>query len=439
MESNSAANGDCANRFRAVTALGLTALLFAASASAESRHRFNVSQTGEIIATIEMSSPGADWAKRGAEAAVAAISLNGKLHQHVILYAGATPHKYRVSLGSLSPGEHELTIVRDAQHSAFQAQLETGSIRMEEISTSHPEYDVQANAPVLFARLNTLGKFSDIPLLLYCERLKENGEDVLQYTVIFSNEDGGTSTRTLMGRWGRTTDIEYVYKRFLKSGTATVQGPNHVEAEFTGERERAHPLLMPVTNNNMIAAAKDSPLQFRLAPVLVDLTAASREQVMDQHPAIYAVMAKELIRESKLRPFGVAAAEKISDPRNYLYVDYSATLTNSAMTVSVRLKDGATYASDLGRPEIAISRSGHVRTTIELPPGTIPTSIAALNFDCRLALPPKNEPAAHSGSCTLNGVAKVFQLRDDYSPGKSFWWRKEPVTLPTGRGMSFAQ
>lgn len=439
MESNSAANGDCANRFCAVTILSLVALLFAAIASAESRHPFNVSQIGEIIATIEMSSPGADWAKSGAEAAVAAISLNGKLHQHVILHAGGATHKYRVSLGSLNPGQHELTIVRDALHSAPQAQLKVAFIRMEEISTSHPEYDVQANAPVLFARLNTVGKFSDVPLLLYCERLKESGEGILQYTVIFSNEDGGTSTRTLMGRWGRTTDIEYVYKRFLKTGTATVQGPNHVEVEFTGERERAHPLLMPVTNNNMIAAAKDSPLQFRLAPVVVDLTTASREQVMDQHPVIYAVMAKELVREGKLRPFGVVAGEKISDPRNYLYVDYSATLTNSALTVSVRTKDGATFASDLGRPEIAISRSGHVRTTIELPPATIPTGIAALQFDCRLAPPPKNEPAAHSGSCMLDGVTKVFQLRDDYSPGKSFGWRKESVTLPTGRGMSFAQ
>jgi hypothetical protein len=386
-----------------------------------------------------MSSPGSDWAKQGSEAAVAAISLNGKLHQQVILFAGSKAHEYRISLGSLNPGEHKLSIVRDTQHSAPGANLQTGAIRIEEIATGHPEYDIQANAPVLFARLNSVGKFSDIPLLLYCERLQENGEPVLQYSVVFSNEDGGTSTRTLMGRWGRATDIEYVYKRFVKSGTATVQGPNHVETEFTGEREHSHPLLMPVTNNNMIAAAKDSPLQFRLAPILVDLSSASREQVMDRYPITYEVMAKELVREGKLRPFGVAAAEKISDPRNYLYIDYAATLTNAAITVSVRLKDGSTFASDLGRGDIAISRSGYVRTTIELPPGTMATSIAGLNFDCRVAPPPKNEPIAHSGTCVLHEVPKVFQLREDYSPGKSFWWTREPVTLTTGRGMSFAQ
>ena len=44
---------------------------------------------------------------------------------------------------------------------------------------------------------------------------------------------------------------------------------------------------MPVTDNNMIAAAKDSPLRFRLAPVLVDLSKSSREEVMDRHPVTY--------------------------------------------------------------------------------------------------------------------------------------------------------
>ena len=74
-----------------------------------------------------------------------------------------------------------------------------------------------AYAPVLFERKNAIGKFTDIPLLTYVEELNENGQKILQYTVIFSNEDGGTSTRSLMARWGRTTDIEYVYRAYLKA------------------------------------------------------------------------------------------------------------------------------------------------------------------------------------------------------------------------------
>src|SRR5207248_4961239 len=104
--------------------------------------------------------------------------------------------------------------------------------------------DVLIHAPILYARPNTIGKFTDIPLITYCERLQEDGFPILQYTVIYSNEDAGTSTRALMARWGRTTDIEWVYKAFLsRNGTehhATIQAASHKEIQFKGKREGMH-------------------------------------------------------------------------------------------------------------------------------------------------------------------------------------------------------
>lgn len=411
--------------------------LLAIAAYGQTRFPFTTSQTAEVVATIEMSSPGSDWATRGKEAAVANVIVDGSPHQQIMLFAGPKRHAYRVSLGRLSPGGHEVAIERNTRYSASSTGLETHEFKIEEIGSGRFDFDVYAYSPVVFARLNTVGSFSDIPLLLYCERLRLNGEDTLQYTVIFSNEDGGTSTRTLMARWGRATDIEYVYRRSLKSGAAIVQGPGHADAEFKGAHDGGHPLLMPVTDNNMIAGAKDSPLQFRPAPVVVDLTAESREQVMDRHPVTYEVMSKELAREGKLRPFGVSAGEKISDPRNYLYIDYSAALSNAALTVLVRLADGKVYSSDLGRADIAISRNGYVRTTVELPPGTDLGSIKEFLFECRVAPAPRGEPVAHSGTCTLDRVVEVFRLQADYTPGKSIWSLSEPVTFSTGRGVSF--
>ena len=408
----------------------LIALAF--SLSAESRFPFTTAQRAEVIATIKMSSPDADWAKRGQEAAVAAVRLDGKPNQHVILYAGPKRHGYRVSLGLLGPGEHEITVERDEKHSARGAGLEAHELEIEEIGTGSPQFEVYASSPILYARLNTVGKFSDIPLLLYCER-----SEGLLYTVIFSNEDGGTSTRTLMGRWGRTTDIEYVYRQPPGAVRAIVQGPGHQDVEFTGAYDGTHPVLMPVTDNNMIAAAKDSPLLFRLAPVLVDLTVASREEIMDRNPETYAVMAKELERENKLRPFGVAAGEKISDPRNYLFVDYSARLTNAAVTVAVQTVDGQIHLSDLGRGDVAIHRDGNVRTTVELPPGTKREQIAGVSLHCRVVPPSKGETWAHSGSCVIDRVPKVFLLKEDYTPGPTILSRREAVTLRTGRGVSF--
>jgi hypothetical protein len=409
-------------------------LLFslAFSLHAESRFGFTTSQPAEVVATIEMTSPDADWAKQGHEAAVAVVSLDGKPNQHVILYAGAKRHGYRVSLGLLAPGKHEIAVEREGKHSAPGARLDAHDLKVEEIGTGNPQFDVYASAPVLYARLNTVGKFSDIPLLLYCER-----SDGLLYTVIFSNEDGGTSTRTLMGRWGRTTDIEYVYRQPPGAGRAIVQGPGHQDVEFTGAYDGTHPILMPVTDNNMIASAKDSPLRFRLAPVLVDLSVASREEIMDRHPETYAVMAKELERENKLRQYGVVAGEKISDPRNYLFVDYSARLTNAALTVTVQTADGHVHMSDYGRGDVAIHRDGNVRTTVELPPGTRREQIAGVSFECRVVPPLKGATWAHSGSCVIERVPKVFFLQEDYSPGPSILSRVESVTLPTGRGVSF--
>ena len=70
---------------------------------------------------------------------------------------------------------------------------------------------------MVFARKNTIGKFSDIPLVLYAERLVEDGHPLLQYTMIFSNEDGGTSTRALMARWGRNGYKVFISRNFART------------------------------------------------------------------------------------------------------------------------------------------------------------------------------------------------------------------------------
>jgi len=104
-----------------------------------------------------------------------------------------------------------------------------------------PGWAALAHAPILYARANTIGRFDDIPMISYCERLEEDGRPLLQYTVSFSNEDGGTSTRALMARWGRTTDVEYIYRTWLDAAgevtRATIQAEDHKEVAFRGQRE----------------------------------------------------------------------------------------------------------------------------------------------------------------------------------------------------------
>src|SRR5689334_13922559 len=112
---------------------------------------------------------------------------------------------------------------------------------------------------------------------------------------------------------------------------------------------------------------------------------------MDAQPVTYQAMRKELQREGKLRAFGSASGQNISDPRNYLFIDYGADHKDSALAVAIALKDGRAFSSDLGRLDYAVSRDGFVRTTVELPPGTQKTDIAGIELRCLVAPPPSGK------------------------------------------------
>jgi CheY-like chemotaxis protein len=389
---------------------------------------FTVSKASEVVAELDMRAVGTDWAEQGREARLATLVLDGEPQQQVMLYAGSDQFTYTVFLGKIAAGEHRL------DYSGQGVELIAARFR-EDAS------DVVANAPVFYARANTIGKFTDIPLVLYCERLSENGNPFLQYTLIFSNEDGGTSTRALMARWGRTTDVEYVYRAFLSPDgsvhRATIQVEDHKEKEFKGHRDGSHPLLMPVTDNNMIGEVdKPNPIRYQIAPVLVDLAGHSREEVMDQHPITYKLMSKEIKREEKLRPFGTVDGEKISDPRNYLYVEMQLGRSESSVATLVRLKNGSRwFSSHLGHADFAIrtwkrnsaeSPNGFVRTTVELPPGTKAEQIAEIGFEC---LVPEE---ASDSQCRVEAVTKCFFLDREYTPDTNVWTLTAPHDIPPG-------
>ncbi|MCS6954375.1 MAG: hypothetical protein RMK57_12475 [Bryobacterales bacterium] len=377
----------------------------------------------EVVAELHMRSPGADFAKPGREAAVATVSVSSKPAHAVVLFAGENLFPYRVFLGELPVGEHMVRVERDASRSAGGAGLEIASARFFPYRPGDADYRVVAHAPVVYARPDTLGRFSDVPLVLYCERFKEAGEEVLQYTILFSNEDGGTPTPALMARWGRTTDIEWVYRVHLtpdgRAGRAAIQTRDHKEVPFAGVREGSHPVLYVITENNMVGDSGPETLRYQLAPWLVDLRDGSRERVMDQEPLLYRVAAQELQREGKLRAFGKVEGEKIGDPRNYLYVEMKLDARDAAAAVRVRLQGERRWrSSHRGRLDYAIGRSGWVRTAVELPPGATPDRIAELGLECLLAPRRVNgtETWPQQGSCRLEQLGRVFWLDADYKP-----------------------
>jgi CheY-like chemotaxis protein len=247
--------------------------------------------------------------------------------------------------------------------------------------------DWKAHAPVLFERADTIGKNSDVPLLMYAEW--NEGEKSLTFTVIFSNEDGGTSTRSLMARWGRTTDIEYLYKVWFdeagKPARREIQTKDHKDVAFEGPFEGLRPLLEPVTKNNMVAAAQaPQGKRIELEPVMVDLTNHAREHVMDLYPSIAKAAREELIREKKIRPYGVMRGEDISDPQNYAYLEFKSTQREGARVAFGLQTRGMArmQMSHLGVGGNTVERSGWMRLALELPPGTKLSEVSQLAVAC---------------------------------------------------------
>jgi hypothetical protein len=336
---------------------------------------------------------------------------------------------YRVFLGKLKAGSHELVVDRHPQLSAPGSNLDVRGVSFEFITPGQQMYSIVANAPIVFGREGSTEAFSDVPMLMYCERFPvESGGVDLQYTIIFSNEDGGTSTRALMARWGRTTDIEYVYRVRLNAGgaveRATFQGKDHKELEYAGEREAGHPRLLVNTRNNMVIDQGTAPVRFQLAPTLYGLASSSREKTMDDRPILYRIASEELIREGKLRPYGTVDGQKISDPRNYAIVEADVKRSNAAAAFLIRVQGHEQpFRSDLGRVDYAIDRDGWVRSAVELPPGTMPAQISGLEVECV-------GDAAKSGWCKVSADIRMWVLDREYRP--------RPVGAISGRAVDLS-
>jgi hypothetical protein len=403
---------------------------------------FELPASEEVVAEVEAAAPGASWRTDGAEASLATISVDGHYNQDIVVFRGAAPQKYHVFLGRFGAGGHTVHMERNSRWSAPGAGLAISRVAIQGVGPRDKEYTVIEHAPIVYARADTIGHFSDVPMLEWYEVFPEpGGGETLQYSIVFSNEDGGTPTDALMARWGRTTDIEYVYRVTLdKNGSIQSEyflGIDEKPHPFRGRKEADHPLILDATPNNDFTDTGYTPIQYRMRPVFADLSRHSREELMDEFPWTYGIMRDELVREGKLRPFGISDGTKISDPRDYLYVELHADNHHDGLVVRVKVKgDPHWYSSARGRYDLVISRSGWYRTTVELPPGTTLDRIESFALECLDLSDPfqiffgKN-PSTIDES-TLHGVSKAFMLNADDVPGRNLFESSQSHVLHPG-------
>lgn len=336
-------------------------------------------------------------------AAAFRVAIDRQDEQVVVLTPGVGRSEYAALLGPLRAGAHTVDITRSSLWPQ-DGVLEIARAEIEEVRASDPRAPVLAHAPLVGLRADTIGTSSDVPLLMYVEDDRRGGDGWLRYSMIFSNEDGGTPGIALMARWGRTTDIELIYEVELRGGrvvAARYQGPDH-RMLAPASTDTRPPRFVVATLNNMVTDRGVSAAAVRPAPELVQLAERSRETVMDAHPWIYRVMAREIAAE---RPAGVA------DPRDFVYVDARIdAVAGAAVAIGARGADGTTWWSDRGRADLGVSRTGEVRIAVPAP--------AAERLDgVSVRCDPRPVPAADSSAagCGLL-VRQAFRLTDDYRP-----------------------
>lgn len=383
-------------------------------------HGFTAVSGGEATAVVRAKCENCSWRDQGREAVVLQVSLDGTYSQHLVLVRGEEEAEYRIALGHVGAGPHRLSFTRDTALSAAGAGAAAVSHVDFRISEKGADEALAlASAPILYARANTVGRFTDIPILLWYEVLPTARGRELRYSAIFTNEDGGTETDRLMATWGRTTDIEYVYGVELDASGSVIgeqiQAAGHKYPPFDGRHEGRHPLLWVDTDNNMVAGRGITAVRYAPQPERFDLTNVSREAVMDAHPWSYAVAADEMIREGKIDDAAPAGSGRIPDPRRFTFLEACTALRNATVSFSFRTRntrgEERWYDSDRGVAEFRIARTGCFRGGVPLPGGA--GEVTAIRFRA-FSHPEKESTAAPVVSLTR--INRIFALDGNYQP-----------------------
>lgn len=369
---------------------------------------------GEGVLKLRARVPEGSWARRQREAVTLRLWLDGVYSQDIVLYGGDREHVYAVSLGALSAGPHTLRFDWFAPGSA--QQLNSAHILEAElnvVAAGSPNYEVLRRAPIVYGRPDA--HVSDTPILMMYEQYEGPTGRTVRYTPVFSNEDGGTPTKALWARWGRTLDIDWCYEvETNPQGQAvreTYQGQWHRTRTFRGRHEQAHPVLRVATDNNCFHDRGETLFRFRPLPSFHwQPERMAREEILDRNPWSYALSAAELVRESKAvvdqETHAPPKKNLAGDSRRYLIVEFNQVNRGRGVGIAVTLKgDPAQYHSNSHQQNLQASRTGWCRVAVELPRHIEANEIQSI------ALCGKGR-----GEADITGVRKVLTFNRNCEP-----------------------
>jgi hypothetical protein len=383
---------------------------------------------GEGTLAVTAAGSAVDWGTTGHESADLTVAVDGR-HVADLLVLSASPLTRQVMLGELTAGQHQIQLGFGSASRPETKGITVTATQVRVVTPNDPGHTIARNAPVLYGR--SLGKpgdglqntWTDTPLVAWHEtRAMPDGHQLLEYSIVWSNEDGGTNTPALLAQWGRTTDIEWIYRVQVAAdgtripGTGVYQAAGHGTVAFSGTYDGSHPLLQTCTvNNNVCPNSGSSPLRFFPSFAATRDAGRAREELMDNNPWTYRIMYLEARREGKFAAKAQTAGLSVSDERNYLFLETDKVTTppnvdnpvhflGTSYGVTLR-GSGTVYWSDDGLALISIQRDLPATTAIKLPSGHQPSDVTAI-YAKRV---PVGSPTP-TGSVTVTRIERAFML-----------------------------
>ena len=185
---------------------------------------FTTTGNAEAVAWITVDCGACAWDKTGSEAIVFAVSVDDRTPIHVPVMRGGQA-EYGVMVGAVTSGPHTIKIEQDPNLTAASlrgqavARLE---VEIEQIAATDATYQAMSLAPFVYARPDTVGKFTDVPLLMWYE---------------IEPTERGTAV-SLLG------DLHERRRRHARRSADGDVGPHHrhrISLQRRSRRERRHP------------------------------------------------------------------------------------------------------------------------------------------------------------------------------------------------------
>ncbi|MFH5181732.1 hypothetical protein ACHHV8_03360 [Paenibacillus sp. TAB 01] len=387
---------------------------------------FELEQDGFVELEL-LAKSDSHWTLPGSEASVLRMELNGEYNQDCVLFYGSRPLSYTRLLGYHPAGEYSLRLSFNAEISSPKVQRAwIQEIKLGVVTAASELFEVYKHTPVLYGRSLYHpydNRDTDTPMLMFYWTESVGSGRAIEYQIMFSHEDEGTPTPLLMSKWGRTTDIEWVYRVVLDEAgevqSATFQGPHHITTSFEGGSALGgHPVLQVATANGMVDQQITSAYRFLFPPAYEWKPAVEpRERVMDAFPFTYQVTAWEMLRQHPAERPVLANSFRLGDLRHYLYVQTAKVTARPEVKTSIDIQVKLTGVNGWFSGSFGDLRHGNFRcaydgpyfqfsTTVKLPKGT---GLAHIEEICAVWLP--------GGEASVEVPEfKAFFLDEEYKP-----------------------